>query len=73
MTNYEQLFQTQIQNSHFAKAYHEARIDRIVAENLLNENRRSQIVREAQEAHREFELGQCKPITPNEFVNEIIS
>lgn len=30
MTNYEKLFQEQMKNPDFAKAYHEARIDRMI-------------------------------------------
>ena len=34
MTNYEKLFQTQMQDPQFVKAYYEARIERIVDEML---------------------------------------
>jgi len=34
MTNYEQLFQEQMNNFEFAKAYYEARLERILAEML---------------------------------------
>ena len=34
MTNYEQLFQAQMQDPQFVKAYYEARIERIVDEML---------------------------------------
>lgn len=34
MTNYEQLFQEQMKDPQFAKAYYEARLDRIIKELL---------------------------------------
>ncbi len=34
MTNYDQLFQAQMQNPQFVKAYYEARVERIVDEML---------------------------------------
>ncbi len=34
MTNYEQLFHDQLQDPQFAKAYYEARVERIVREML---------------------------------------
>ena len=34
MTNYEKLFQAQMQDPQFVKAYYEARVERIVAEML---------------------------------------
>ncbi len=34
MTNYEQLFQTQMQDPNFVKAYYEARVERLVGEML---------------------------------------
>ena len=36
MTNYEKLFQEQMQDPQFAKAYYEARLDRILKELLEN-------------------------------------
>ncbi len=34
MTNYEKLFQEEMRNPEFAKAYHEARLERILSEFL---------------------------------------
>ena len=34
MTNYEQLFQAQMQNTQFVKVYYEARVERIIDEML---------------------------------------
>ena len=36
MTNYEKLFQQQMQNPQFAKAYHEAKLERELDEMLEN-------------------------------------
>ncbi len=36
MTNYEKLFQEQMQDPQFAKAYYDARLDRILKELLEN-------------------------------------
>ena len=36
MTNYEKLFQEQMQDPQFAKAYYDARLDRILRELLEN-------------------------------------
>jgi uncharacterized protein YeeX (DUF496 family) len=43
MTNYEQLFQEQMENSHFAKAYYEVRFERKFIE--LLENLKDKIIR----------------------------
>ena len=43
MTNYEQLFQEQMKNPEFAKAFHEARIERHL--NDMLENLREKIVK----------------------------
>jgi hypothetical protein len=36
MTNYEKLFQEQMKDAQFAKAYHEARLERLLNEFLEN-------------------------------------
>ncbi len=44
-----------------------------ILQKRIIESRRNQILKEAKEAHREFDLGLCKPVTPDELINQIIS
>jgi hypothetical protein len=39
----------------------------------LADRRRAQLVRDIQEAQREFESGALRPTTPNEIMKEILS
>ena len=37
------------------------------------ERRRAELVHDVQEAQQEFEAGQCRPVTPEELMQEIVS
>jgi hypothetical protein len=37
------------------------------------ERRREEIAKDIEEAQQEFQAGQCRPITPSELMNEIVS
>jgi len=44
----------------------------ILAKRIL-ERRRDELSQEVREARREYEAGQCKPVTPDELMNELLS
>ena len=37
------------------------------------ERRRAELVQDVQEAQQEFQAGQCRPVTPEELMREIVS
>ena len=37
------------------------------------ERRRTELVQDVQEAQQEFQAGQCRPVTPEELMQEIVS
>ena len=37
------------------------------------DRRRDELSQEIREARKEYETGQCKPVTPNELMNELLS
>jgi hypothetical protein len=37
------------------------------------ERRRAELVQDVQEAQQEFQAGQCRPVTPEELMQEIVS
>ncbi|MBU2623914.1 MAG: periplasmic heavy metal sensor [Proteobacteria bacterium] len=37
------------------------------------ERRRNELAQEIREAKKEYEAGQCKPVTPDELMNELLS
>ena len=39
----------------------------------IHERRRDDFVREVQQARRDFEAGLCRPTTPDELIEEILS
>ena len=39
----------------------------------IAERRREEVVRDVQQAQQEFQAGQCRPVTPEELMNEIES
>lgn len=39
----------------------------------VTENRRKELVKEVQEAQREFQEGHCQPVTPEEITRELLS
>ena len=36
------------------------------------ERRREELVRDVQQAQQEFQAGECRPVTPEELMNEIV-
>ncbi|MDF1594282.1 MAG: hypothetical protein P1P89_22450 [Desulfobacterales bacterium] len=44
----------------------------ILAKRII-ERRRDDLSQEIREAREEYEAGQCKPVTPNELMNELLS
>lgn len=44
----------------------------ILAKRII-ERRRDELSREVREARKEYEAGQCKPVTPDELMNELLS
>lgn len=44
-----------------------------ILKNRLRERRRAELVKDIQEAEKEFEKGECRPVTPDELMREILS
>lgn len=44
-----------------------------ILQNRLRDKRRSELIKEVQEAQREFVLGQCQPVTPEQLMQELLS
>ncbi|OFV98686.1 MAG: hypothetical protein A3H28_04480 [Acidobacteria bacterium RIFCSPLOWO2_02_FULL_61_28] len=44
-----------------------------ILKNRLRDRRRAELVKEIQEARKEFEEGRCRPATPDELMREISS
>jgi len=45
----------------------------IILQNRLRDRRRSERVRDVQEAQQEFAEGKCQPVTPEQLMEEILS
>ena len=44
-----------------------------ILQNRLRDRRRAELIKEVQEAQREFALGQCQPTTPEQLMQELLS
>ena len=44
-----------------------------ILQSRLRDHRRFELIREVQEARQEFALGQCKPITHEKLMEELLS
>jgi hypothetical protein len=44
-----------------------------ILQNRLRDHRRSEQVRDVQEAQKEFVEGKCQPVTPEQLMEEILS
>ena len=44
----------------------------ILAKRIL-ERRRDELSQQIREARKEYEAGRCKPVTPDEIINELLS
>ena len=44
-----------------------------ILQNRLRDKRRAERVRDVQEAQQEFVQGKCKPVTPEQLMEEILS
>jgi hypothetical protein len=44
-----------------------------IGQNHLRDRRRAELIRDVQEAQQEFALGQCKPVTPEQLMEELLA
>jgi hypothetical protein len=44
-----------------------------ILKNRLREQKRAELVKDVNEAQQEFAQGQCKPVTPEQIMEEILS
>jgi hypothetical protein len=44
-----------------------------ILQNRLRDQKRTELVRDVQEAQQEFAQGQCQPLTPEQIMGEILS
>ena len=44
-----------------------------ILQNRLRDQKRTELVRDVQEAQQEFAQGQCQPLTPEQIMEEILS
>jgi ribosome recycling factor len=44
-----------------------------ILKNRLQEQKRAELVKDVNEAQKEFAQGQCKPVTPEQIMEEILS
>jgi hypothetical protein len=44
-----------------------------ILKNRLRERRRAELLKDIQEAEKEFKEGKCRPVTPDELMREILS
>lgn len=44
-----------------------------ILKNRLRERRRAELLKDIQEAEKEFQEGKCRPVTPDELMREILS
>ncbi len=44
-----------------------------ILKNRLRERRRAELAKDIQDAGKEFEKGNCRPVTPDELMREILS
>lgn len=44
-----------------------------ILQNRLKEQKRADIVKDVRESEREFDRGECKPVTPEQLMKEILS
>ncbi|BBC26440.1 MULTISPECIES: hypothetical protein [unclassified Pseudanabaena] len=44
-----------------------------ILQNRLRDRRRAELLKDVQEAQQEFALGQCKPVTPEQLMEELLA
>ncbi len=44
-----------------------------ILQNRLRDRRRAELINDVKEAQQEFELGQCKPVTPEQLMKELLA
>ncbi|PZO38480.1 MAG: hypothetical protein DCF19_16280 [Pseudanabaena frigida] len=44
-----------------------------ILQNRLRDRRRVELLKDVQEAQQEFALGQCKPVTPEQLMEELLA
>jgi len=44
-----------------------------ILQNRLRDRRRAELIKDVKEAQQEFELGQCKPVTPEQLMEELLA
>ncbi|GCL50848.1 MAG: hypothetical protein GPI90_01555 [Microcystis aeruginosa K13-05] len=44
-----------------------------ILQNRLRDQKRTELIRDVQEAQQEFAQGQCQPLTPEQIMEEILS
>ena len=45
----------------------------VILKNRLRDRRRAELAKDIQEAEKEFEKGECRPVTPDDLMREILS
>lgn len=44
-----------------------------ILQNRLRDRRRAELLKDVQESQQEFALGQCKPVTPEQLMEELLA
>jgi hypothetical protein len=44
-----------------------------ILQNRLRDRRRAELIKDVKEVQQEFELGQCKPVTPEQLMEELLA
>ena len=44
-----------------------------ILQNRLRDRRRAELIQDVQEAQQEFALGECKPVTPAQLMEELLA
>jgi len=44
-----------------------------ILQNRLRDRRRAELIKDVKESQQEFELGQCKPVTPEQLMEELLA
>ena len=44
-----------------------------ILQNRLRDRRRTELIKDVQEAQQEFALGKCKPVTPEQLMEELLA
>ena len=44
-----------------------------ILQNRLRDRRRTELIKDVQEAQQEFALGECKPVTPAQLMEELLA